>query len=164
MPATKHYCGDAVQVGSGDYEFETSIDTGTTYVASTSNGTATLVRRWGFDMGAVQLNSTSVPISIDVTAISGTASFYFDIARYNSTGILQTAGSASPTYTTTGIKTATLTLSTTFAAGDRFTLRMYVWRNTGTMGTVTVTINVEDLDTYAEPDYGASASRRVFIT
>jgi len=97
------------------------------------------------------VSDSSFDISVNVSSIGGTAEYRFRIARVDSSNVVQAASSYGSTYSTTGVKTETLTLSTTWNSGDRLRLEMET-RRSGGHGNVSVGISVGNTSTYVDAD------------
>lgn len=96
------------------------------------------------------VSGTSFPCSVDMATVSAsTLEWRFRVVKVDSTGAI-TAGSAySAVHNTAGIKTETLTLSTTWTTGDRLGLSFEL-RKTGGGGNRSFSLNVNDTDSYID--------------
>ncbi len=94
---------------------------------------------------------TSFPTSINISSLSGTVDVRWRVQRINSSGVVQASSAYSATVSTSGIKTETLSLSTTWATGDRLALSIEIAR-TGGHGSVSVNVEAQDADSFIDPD------------
>lgn len=138
--------------------------TGTTQVSNNVNDTVYL-ECMSFERQIIgTLDSTTINASIDVNAFNGTLDGRFRVQAVNG-GTVSSSSTYSTVFTTTGIHTATFTLSPTLSSG--WTVRLSVEiRRTGGHGNVSITMNVNDADSYFDIDYTpavATARRRIFI-
>ena len=153
MSIVRYYLnGTQTNDGTGGiiYDLSDTIGTAGSVSNTTNQTTFTLTQAWQQTVGTT-VSGTSFDISIDANSISGTAEFRFRIARIDNTNTIQAASSYSSTYNTTGIKTATLTLSTTWNTGDRLRLEFEA-RRAGGHGNVSVEVNTGDADSYVDAD------------
>jgi hypothetical protein len=137
--------------GSSGTLFDLSETQGTpgTVGLSTSSGGFVVVREWHREVGAT-VGSASIPTSLRVTAVSAsTLRYRWRVDQYDSSGVLKASSNYSTEHNTTGIKTETLTLTTTWAAGDRLRFRLEERKASGG-GSRTVTVGHNDPDSWAE--------------
>jgi hypothetical protein len=116
---------------------------------STSSGGFTKMLEWVRTVGAT-VGSATISTQLQVTDVSAaTLSYKWQVHRYNSAGVLQADSDFSGEHNTTGIKVATLTLSTTWSAGDWLGFSLWL-RKAGGGGSRSITVAVNDADSWAE--------------
>jgi hypothetical protein len=116
---------------------------------STSSGSFTKMLEWVRTVGTA-VGSATISTQFQVTAVSAaTLAYKWQVHRYNSAGVLQADSDFSAEHNTTGIKVATLTLSTTWSAGDRLGYSLWL-RKAGGGGSRDITVAVNDADSWAE--------------
>lgn len=155
MAVTRLYLRNT-QTGGGTggifYDLSTTQGTGATLVSASVSGTTfTEVLRWQYTLGS-DVPDTVIPTSIDVSAVSAsTLEYRWKVERLDSSNNEIASSAYSTALNTTGIKTASLSLSTAWASGDRVAISLELRRTSGA-GSRTVTINVNDADSYIDPD------------
>lgn len=151
---TRLYLRDTVVSGTR-YALSTAQGAGTTLVTGSESGSSFVEKlRWEYEVGAAGLSSTSVPTSIDVSAVSAaTLEYRWAVVKVDSTGAITASSAYSAAYSTTGIKAETLTLSTTWAAGDKIGISLELRKVSGG-GSRSVTLNINDADSYADVSFG----------
>jgi hypothetical protein len=116
---------------------------------STSSGGFTKMLEWVRTVGAT-VGSATISTQLQVTDVSAaTLSYKWQVHRYNSAGVLQADSDFSGEHNTTGIKVATLTLGTTWSAGDWLGYSLWL-RKAGGGGSRSITVAVNDADSWAE--------------
>jgi hypothetical protein len=137
--------------GGTTYDLSTTQGTGTTLVSAGISSTSfTKVFEWRRVVASGQLES-SFPVSVNISAVSAsTLQVRWRVSRLNSSGTLQASSGYSAAYNSTGTKTDTLTLDTTWAADDFCVVEMELRRNGGANSARTVTISVNNASTYVD--------------
>jgi hypothetical protein len=165
MSVVRHFLRNTqTNAGTGGIVYDLSTTVGTTAPLSSGNVTInTFAERlaWQIDVDD-KVDSTSFPTSIEITLLT-TADYRWRIQRVNSSNVVQASSAYSTTYNTTGIKTETLTLSTTWAVGDRLRFSLEVARNAA-HGIGSVTVNTNDPDSYVDISLDLGRRRIFFIT
>jgi hypothetical protein len=138
--------------GAGGTVFDLSEDPGTATTlgsGSTSSGGYTKMLEWVRTVGTA-VGSATISTQLQVTAVSAaTLAYKWQVHRYNSAGVLQADSDFSGEHNTVGIKVATLTLATTWSAGDRLGYSLWLRKASGG-GSRNITIAVNDPDSWAE--------------
>jgi hypothetical protein len=138
--------------GAGGTVFDLSEDPGTATTlgsGSTSSGGYTKMLEWVRTVGTA-VGSATIATQLQVTAVSAaTLAYKWQVHRYNSAGVLQADSDFSGEHNTVGIKVATLTLGTTWSAGDRLGYSLWLRKASGG-GSRNITIAVNDPDSWAE--------------
>ena len=115
------------------------------------NGTSYAeIGRFQITLGT-QVAGTSFPVSVDIDNIDVDLDVRWRVQRINSSDVVQDSSGYSSVYGTSGIKTDTLTLTTTWAAGDRLALSIEGIR-TGGHGNKPLDLSINDADSYVDPD------------
>jgi hypothetical protein len=96
--------------------------------------------------------ATTFPTSLSISALNGSVIYRWRVQRVDSGNNIIASSAYSATGTTTGTQTATLTLSQTWASGDRFRLSFEIARVTGAHGNVSVTLNVNNANSFVDID------------
>jgi len=109
--------------GGDIYDLDESIGTPGNLSNNNSSTSFALNLAWQQTVDTT-VSDSSFDISVNVGSIGGTAEYRFRIARVDSSNVVQAASAYGSTYSTTGVKTETLTLSTTWNSGDRLRLEM----------------------------------------
>ncbi|MFU8868669.1 hypothetical protein, partial [Natronococcus sp.] len=125
-----------------------------------NNNTPVLLLAWHRTVGA-DVAAATFPVSLAVTAITNSPAFYLRAARYASDGTLADAGADGTLRTTTGTFTETLSLATTWDAGDQLVIELWGYRNAGHSASV-VTIGVNQAGSYVDADLEAAAEPVLF--
>jgi hypothetical protein len=121
---------------------------------TTSSGGYTKMLEWVRTVGAT-VGSATIPTQLQVTAVSAaTLAYKWQVHRYDSAGVLQADSDFSGEHNTTGIKVATLTLDTTWSAGDRLGYSLWLRKASGG-GSRSITVAVNDADSWAEFEVAA---------
>lgn len=155
MAVTRLYLRNT-QAGGGTggivYDLSATQGTGATLVSSAISSTSfTEVFRWQYTLGS-DVPDTVIPTSVDVAAVSAsTLEYRWKVERLDGSNNEIASSSYSTAYNTTGIKTENLSLSTAWATGDRVAISLELRRVSGG-GSRTVTINVNDADSFIDPD------------
>lgn len=155
MAVTRLYLRNT-QAGGGTggivYDLSATQGTGATLVSSAISSTSfTEVFRWQYTLGS-DVPDTVIPTSVDVSAVSAsTLQYRWKVERLNSSNNEIASSAYSTAYNTTGINTENLSLSTAWATGDRVAISLELRRVSGG-GSRTVTINVNDADSFIDPD------------
>lgn len=147
----------------GTLRFDASTTQGTNAtLASTSINDTAYQECISFERQIIgTLDSTSIAVSIDIASFTGTLDGRFRVQNVSS-GLVTDSSAYSAVFTTTGIKTATLTLSPALIAGNTVRVSVEI-RRTGGHGNVGITLNVNDADGYFDVDYTPSVvTRRIF--
>lgn len=110
--------------------------------------------RFELEVGADGIDGTSFPCSVDMASVSAsTLEWRWRVVKVDSGGNIVTGSAYSSVFNTAGIKTATLTLSTTWAAGDRVGVSLEL-RKSGGGGNRSFTLNVNDAESYVDASLG----------
>ena len=153
MSVTRYYLQNTqTNEGTGGtiYDLTDTIGSAGSVQNSTNQSSFTLTQAWQQTFGTT-VTGTSFDISVNIASISGNAESRFRIARVDSANNVQAASSYSTTYNTTGTKTFTLTLSTTWSAGDRLRLEQEV-RRAGGHGNVSFQTSTGNSNSYVDAD------------
>ena len=153
MSVTRYYLQNTQTndgTGGSIYDLSDTIGGAGSLNNSTNQTAFTLTQAWQQTFGTT-VTGTSFDIAVNIASFSGVAETRFRIARVDSGNTVQAASSYSSTYNTTGVKTFTLTLSTTWSAGDRLRLEQEV-RRAGGHGIVSVETNTGDSNSYVDAD------------
>lgn len=146
-------------VGTGGIVYNLANEVGTTATllsGGVNSTTPTEVFSFQLQVGRI-ITGTSFPTGLSINALTANGAIVrWRIQRVNSANVVQASSAYSQNETTIGNKTATLTLSTTWADGDR--LRMSIELSRSGMNAATVTLNVNDLNSFVNYDY-----RRIFV-
>jgi hypothetical protein len=164
MSVVRHFLRDTqTNAGTGGivYDLSTTVGTSSTLNRSHSNNTFTELISWQIDVDD-KVNSTSFPTSIEITTINNT-SYRWRIQRVNSSNVVQASSAYSTSQTTTGVKTQTLTLSTTWAVGDRLRFSLEVAR-LNTMTPASMNIGINRSTSFVDIPLIVSRRRIFFIT
>jgi hypothetical protein len=151
--------------GGSVYDLSETQGTGST-LGSGNNTSASFIemQRWQVTVDDT-VGGTSFPTSINMSAVSAsTLEWRYRVQRLNSSNTVQASSGYSSTYNTAGTKTETLTLSTTWAAGDRLAISIELRRVSGT-GNRTYTLNVNNASTYVDAtiDDGVTAGLAIAV-
>jgi hypothetical protein len=149
VAVTRLYLRNIVIAGTL-YELTEAQGSGPNTVTGTLNS-ATYTEVLSWELAGADLAGSSVPTSVVVTGITGTINYRYRVQRVNSGGTVQASSAYSAVYTATGTRTDSLTLATTWAAGDRLRLSLEIQRSGG-HGTVDITAQTESATSYIEPD------------
>lgn len=161
MPAQNrtYFRNTQTNVGAGGivYDLSAVVGTGATLLSGGVNS-ATPTEVFAFQLTTgTMITSATILTGVSINALTANgATIRWRVQRVNSANVVQASSAYSQNETTTGNKTATLTLSTTWAAADR--LRLSVELSRSGMNAATVTLNVNSLNSYAEYTY-----RRIFV-
>ncbi len=158
MAVLRHYLKNTqANPGAGGTTYDLSVTQGTsaTLTSAGVSGTSFVpVFEWTVTLGT-DVPAASVPVSVNISAVSAsTLEARWRVEHRSSSGSLIAASGYSAAYNSTGTKADSLTLDTTWAAGDRLVLVMEL-RRTGGGGSRTVTISVNNAASYADPDLQA---------
>jgi len=153
---------------TGDHDLSTTQGTSTGHTTDTSSmGAFTLIRSYQVDVtgDSPVFGSQSFDLSVDITALSK-SDIRFRLAGVDDTGCVRTNVSGWQTYLEVagvGIKTFSLTLD--FTAADEDLELQVEAQNNSAHGGRTVTINVQDADTWVDAPWPAAAggSKQVAI-
>jgi hypothetical protein len=139
------------------YELSETQGTGAT-LGSGNEGGSTFVEKLRFEREVgTSINGTSFSCSIDMASVSAsTLEWRWRVVKVDSSGTIVTGSAYSTAHNTAGIKTQTLTLSTTWAAGDRVGISLEL-RKTGGGGNRSFTLNVNDVDSKVDAPIAAVA-------
>jgi hypothetical protein len=136
--------------GGNAYDLSSVQGTPTTLASNNINSdTFTEAIRWRYTAGS-SVNTTSFPTSISVSTLTSSPIYRWRIQRLNSAGTVQASSAYSQEETTTGTKTATLSLSTTWSAGDILQISVEVRRVGGTHTASGITVDVNDTSSYVD--------------
>lgn len=139
--------------GGSGYDLLTVQGTPTTLGTGNLNSTDyTEMLFWQVTVNATPI-TTTFPTSINVNSISGTLGYRWRIQRVDSSNNVLASSAYSNIFSTTGINTATLTLSQTWQTGDRFRLSFEIAR-TGGHGNVSLNLNINDANSFVDIDKG----------
>lgn len=153
MSVTRYYLQNTQTndgTGGSIYDLTDVIGSAGSVNNSTNQTAFTLTQAWQQTFGTT-VTGTSFDISVNIASITGTAESRFRIARVDSANVVQAASAYSTTYNTTGIKTFTLTLSTTWNTGDRLRLEQEV-RRSGGHGNVSFETSTGNSNSYVDAD------------
>lgn len=96
------------------------------------------------------INGTSFPISVDMASVSAsTMEWQAKVQRVDSSNVVQAESDVLGPFNTAGIKTGTLTLSTTWGTGDRLAIAVELRKVSGG-GNRSFTLNVNDADSFVD--------------
>jgi len=140
-------------VGTGGIGYDLSTTQGTSTTLNTGNLNSTDFTEmlfWQVTVGDTP-TATTFPTSLSISALTGTLGYRWRIQRVDSSNTVLASSAYSTTRTTTGTQTETLTLSETWAAGDRFRLSFEIAR-TGGHGNVALNLNVNDANSFVDVD------------
>lgn len=94
------------------------------------------------------VHTTSFSVSIDMASVSSSNLLWvFRLRRVNSSGGVEEDGANSSEYNTSGVKTATMSLSGTWNSGDRLQI-LFALRRNGGVGSRSFTLNVQSASGY----------------
>ena len=166
MSVTRYYLQNTqTNDGTGGliYDLTDTIGSAGSINNTTNKTSFTLTQAWQQTFGTT-VTGTSFDISVNIASITGTAESRFRIARVDSGNTVQAASSYSTTYNSTGTKTFTLTLSTTWNAGDRLRLEQEV-RRAGGHGNVSFTTSTGNTNSYVDADItvASTATGNMFL-
>jgi hypothetical protein len=165
MSVVRHFLRDTqTNAGTGGIVYDLSTTVGTT--APLTSGIVTINTfaerlAWQIDVDD-KVDTTSFPTSIEISALN-IVNYRWRIQRVNSSNVVQASSAYSATHNTTGIKTETLTLSTTWAVGDRLRFSLEVARNAA-HGNGTLAVNANDPDSFVDISLDLGRRRIFFIT
>jgi len=140
--------------GTGGTGYDLSTTQGTPTTLTTPNiNSDTFTERlfWQVTVNATP-TATTFPTSLSISALNGSARYRWRVQRVDSSNTVLASSNYSAIETTTGTKTATLTLSQTWASGDRFRISIEVARVIGTHTNVSVVLNVNNTNSFVEID------------
>jgi len=153
MAATTQYLRNT-QTGGGTggavYDLSTTQGTGETLSASVSSNTFAEVLRFQITIGA-DLPATNIPFSISINAISASSEVRWRVQELNSSNTVIASSAYATVETTTGTKTGTISFSNSWADGDRLAISVEYRRTSGS-GSRTLTLNVNNANSYIQPD------------
>lgn len=153
MAATTLYLRNT-QTGGGTggtvYDLSTTRGTNATLSSTVSSNTFAGVFRFQFTLGA-DVPATDIPFSVSINAISAQSEVRWRIQELDSSNAVVASSSYATAQTTTGTKTGTISFSNTWVAGDRIAISVE-YRRTGGTGTRTLTLNVNNANSYVQPD------------
>jgi len=133
-------------------------------VGSTGSSGFTELFSWDIDVSGDSAGDGDHNCSINVTAADDAAQFEYRmrLVAINDTGCVEELQSTGTTFTGTGVKTDTLSL-TPWSPANR--LRLEVWgRKVAVHGNKAMTIRIEDADTFVDAPWGAAAPQRFFVS
>jgi len=165
MSVVKHFLRNTqTNAGTGGTVYDLLTTVGTTSTLSSGNvNINTFAERLSWQITVDdKVDSTSFPTSIEILLLTS-ADYRWRIQRVNSSNVVQASSAYSATHNTTGIKTQTLTLSTTWAVGDRFRFSLEVARNAA-HGNGTLAVNANDPDSFVDISLDLGRRRIFFIT
>lgn len=153
MAATTYYLRNT-QTGGGTggtvYDLSGTQGTNATLSASVSSNTFAEVLRFQITLGSA-LPQTDIPFSVSINAISANSEVRWRIQELNSSNTVVASSAYATAQTTTGTKTGTISFSNTWAANDRLAISVE-YRRTGGTGSRTLTLNINNANTYIQPD------------
>jgi hypothetical protein len=149
----RHHLRDTqTEPGTGGTVFDLSPTQGTGTTVGSGNVASTTfveVLRFQATVGA-GVGGAAFPSSMDMASVSAaTMEWRWRVQRYDSSGVLQASSNYSPAHNTAGVKTADLTLDTTWSAGDRLAVSVEMRKVSGG-GNRSFTLNINDADTYID--------------
>ncbi len=161
MAVERHFLRDTFTEPGTDgtlaFDLSTTQGSPTSTVAGTVNDTVfTEVLRFQRTVDDA-VGGTSFPTSINISSLTGTLEVRWRVQRISSAGAVQASSAYSTVVNTSGIKTETLSLSTTWVTGDRLAVSIEI-RRTGGHGNVGVNVEAQDADSYVDPDMAAAAN------
>jgi len=166
MSVVRHFLRNTqTNAGTGGTVYDLSTDQGSipSSLVNNSLSTTTLAEIFSWQITVDdKVDSTSFPTSI-VVVTGTTAQYRWRIQRVNSSNAVQASSAYSSTFTTFGTQTATLTLSTTWAVGDRLRFSFEAAR-TGTHGVGSISVSVNNADSYVDISLDVGKRRIFFIT
>jgi hypothetical protein len=164
MSVVRHFSRNTqTNAGTGGIVYDLSTATGTSTTlnsGSFSFDVFTEIFSWQIDVGN-KVNSTSFPTSIEVTSVNN-VTYRWVVRRVNSSNVVQATSTNVSSQTTTGVKTGTLTLSTTWAPGDRLRFSLEA-RRTTTMTTASISVGINRSTTFVDISLDPSSRRRIFF-
>jgi hypothetical protein len=147
-------------------DLSTTQGTGTTVTTGNfSHSIFANVHHWTRTVGAgvVADGTQNYAVSVDVNSVTSEESdleYRFRVCRRNSSGTLQANSGYSSTFTTAGIKTATLSMNAgTWAAGDRLSVEVEARIPSALDGSIV--FNVNDADSYVDAENAAAAGGKL---
>jgi hypothetical protein len=138
--------------GTGGNAYDLSSDQGVATTVDSNNinsDTFTEAIRWRYTANA-SVNTSSFPTSISVQSLTASPIYRWRVQRLNSAGTVQASSAYSQEETTTGTKTATLSLSTTWNAGDILQISVEVRRVGGTHSASGITTFVNSTSSFVD--------------
>lgn len=162
MAVTRYYAENAATLPDSDgtthFDANTTAPISGSITSANINSTAfTECLTFGLRPGAATVDSTNVPVQVDIQSISGTVEIRFRMK------VGTTSYAVGSTYTTTGIKSETLTVTGlgSLTATDWVRLSVEI-RRTGGHGNVSCQIWAYG-PSYFDLDTTASSRRRVMV-
>lgn len=154
-----HLENSQTEPGTGGIVFDLDETQGTpTTMGSGSTSSVSFVEmlRWHRVVG-VDVGSALFPTQVECTAVSSSQLRYrWRVQRYDSSGVLQASSDYSAEHNTTGIKTGTLVMDTTWSEGDRLALSLEL-RKAGGGGNRSITVAVNDADSWVDFDVAVAS-------
>lgn len=147
---TKLFLSDTLVSGIR-YALSDTQGTGAT-LGSGNEGGSTFVEKLRFEreVGLNGITGTSFPCSIDMASVShSTLEWRFRVVKVDTLGNILAGSAYSTVFNTSGIQVATLILDTSWLVGDRVGISLEL-RKTGGGGNRSLTLNVNDLDSYVD--------------
>lgn len=121
-----------------------------TISSSTNSAQFAEVLVWISEAIDLDTSFTTFSTGISAASLSGSIEYRWRLQRVDSGGSVVSSGSYSSTYSTTGIKTATLGFgSSTWSTGDKAQLSLEA-RRSGGHGNVTIEVSIESSNTFAD--------------
>jgi hypothetical protein len=163
MAVTKYFLRNAqTNGGTGGTVYDLSATQGTnaTLSATVSVTNFAEVLRFQIDLGN-DLPETSIPFSVSINAISANSQVQWRFQELDSSNNVVASSSYSSVETTTGVKTGTISFTNGWTAGNRLALSVEYRRSSGG-GSRTLTLNVNNADSFVEPDLVAAANKGSF--
>ncbi len=120
------------------------------------NNTA-FVSTTAFARSGENITGTSFPVSVNVPVVDGALEVRFRIERADGAlGDVLDSSDWSNVITTSGVSTQTLSLSTTWGAGDFLRITFQI-RRSGGHGNVTADISTQDADSHVDAEFAAAS-------
>lgn len=135
------------------YDLDKTQGTPTTLTAGFGNDdTANIVFRFVYQISDPVIDGTTFPVSINCTSLSADSIFWWRVRRLNSAGVEQAVSANSNNFSVAGTATQTLTLSTTWQAGDYAEVEVWHQRLAG-HASAEIIIGVNDANTFVDADF-----------
>jgi hypothetical protein len=162
--ATRLYWRDTqteANTGGANWDLsETQGTTATVGVSTPNSDTYALVGAWRLTVDDT-ITGDSFPTSFEVTARTN-GQVRIRVSRSNSAGTIQASSAFGADRAATGTFTETLTLATTWSAGDQLVIEMQGRRAPGTHGGDTVTIGVNRTTSFVDADFAVPIMQGCF--
>lgn len=158
MASIKYYLRNTQSgggAGGSVYDLSDTQGSNATLSATIASNTFAEVLRFQFTLGS-DLPEPGVPWSVSINAISANSEARWRIQRLNSSNTVQESSSYSSAENTTGTKTGSITFNASWASGDRVAISVE-YRRTSGGGNRTLTLNVNNANSFIEPNLVAAA-------